>query len=141
MFQLNPRYNPPSLYLLKQKMEENYNIGIKSLISQLKTTSAISLTTDHWTSIANEPYIALTAHFIDEDFKLNQVLLSIEKTEQAHTSQNICLDLIKILDDFQIEKGKITSISSDSAHNISKALKLLGVPQVNCFAHMIHNAF
>ena len=33
-----------------------------------------SITTDHWTSMCNDNYGAITAHFIDSNFKLRSLL-------------------------------------------------------------------
>jgi hypothetical protein len=43
----------------------------KFRISQLVSGEYIALTTDHWTSVANESYLALTAHWIDANWVLN----------------------------------------------------------------------
>lgn len=50
---------------------------------------AVCLTTDGWTSIKNESYIGVTAHFIDENASLESVCLDCEKFEERHTSENL----------------------------------------------------
>lgn len=64
------------------------NKRIKHLINLLETHNrkkltaeinqeTVSFTTDHWTSVANQKYSALTAHWIDKEWTMNSVSLGI----------------------------------------------------------------
>jgi hypothetical protein len=41
-----------------------------------KTNQSVSLTTDTWTSVQNINYMVLTAHFIDENWKMHKRILN-----------------------------------------------------------------
>jgi len=41
----------------------------------MQKVKSLCLKTDAWTSIKNESYIAVTGHFVDEDFSSERVLL------------------------------------------------------------------
>lgn len=49
----------------------------------------VSITTDGWTSIKNEGYIAVTTHFIDNNCELKSYLLSCFMYSESHTSDNL----------------------------------------------------
>ena len=50
----------------------------------------ISLTTDIWTNDNSEPFLGVTAHYIDSNIKLQNKLLSFEFFDEKHTGDNIC---------------------------------------------------
>lgn len=63
-------------------------------VETLKTTTLgsiehLCLTADLWTSRANESYLAVTGHFITEEFELKTILLDCSNFEDSHTSENI----------------------------------------------------
>ena len=47
--------------------------------------SRVCLTSDLWTASTNEGYMCLTAHFVDEDWKLNNKVLSFCHMPPPHT--------------------------------------------------------
>ena len=57
--------------------------------SLLKSPSRVCLTADCWTSITSEGYICVTAHFVDENWKLNSKILSFRKMEPPHTGNEL----------------------------------------------------
>jgi len=97
----------------------------------------VSLTTDGWTSRTGEPYIPLTAHYLDGKFNLNCWILAIRSFEEAHTGPNIAIKLQKILLEWGLQNVKI-SFTTDNARNIVAAVK--SVPdwdRVPCFIHTL----
>ncbi|KAL5714914.1 hypothetical protein ACHQM5_016815 [Ranunculus cassubicifolius] len=74
----------------------------------------ISLTSDLWTSIANDGYISLTAHFIDSDWKLQKRVICFSYMPSPHTGNKICEKIHSLISDWGIEK-KLFSITLDNA--------------------------
>jgi len=66
-----------------------YNQAVDSVKNILAKTSAITLTTDSWTSICTQNYIAVTAHYIIEDFQVGSCLLDCFKFTERHTAENL----------------------------------------------------
>lgn len=58
----------------------------------------ISLTFDGWTSKIMTAYLAVTSHYIDEDWELHADLLSFEELDGSHTGENIAEVLYNIVD-------------------------------------------
>jgi hypothetical protein len=53
-----------------------------AVIKDLIGSNFFSVTTDHWTSISNDNYGAVTLHFIN-DFKVTTIVLSFEKHKRG----------------------------------------------------------
>ncbi|KAL4121559.1 hypothetical protein QTP88_014050 [Uroleucon formosanum] len=106
---------------------------------EMIVTEAISgcITTDCWTSRNNAGYIAITFHFIDNNFLLKSVLLSCHEFSDSHTSQNLSQKIKSIIQEWNLE-NKIIFAVSDNASNIQLALKILQIKHFGCFAHTLN---
>ena len=69
--------------ILKEKLEQN--------------KSRISFTTDIWTSPNQIEYMAITYHYIDEDFKLKAGLLDFFPFPGSHTGEDIGRMFVEVL--------------------------------------------
>ncbi|XP_042514460.1 zinc finger BED domain-containing protein RICESLEEPER 2-like [Macadamia integrifolia] len=78
------------------------SIRIRNLLNSF--SGRISLTSDLWTSITNDGYIALTAHYIDKDWVLHKKLLKFCIMPPPHTGIHICEMVSKILSDWGIDR-------------------------------------
>jgi len=63
-----------------------------------------SLTTDHWTSLANENYGAVTLHFIKEIY-LKTFILSCKKHENGAFAEEMVNQLVHDMDIWGLEKN------------------------------------
>lgn len=136
---LNPGYTLPSrktlskslLPILHNEIYDNVKNDIK------KNAMYVSITTDSWTSIKNENYIAVTAHFIDEECDLKSYLLSCFKYSESHTSINLKNELLRVIKEWGLE-NRITACTTDNAPNITNAIHLCNWRHVGCFAHSLN---
>jgi len=79
----------------------------------------ICLTSDVWTAITSEGYICLTAHFVDENWKLTSEILNFCRMKPPHTGVELESVIFYCLKQWGIDK-KIFSLTLDnaSANNI-----------------------
>lgn len=84
---------------------------------QLKDRN-LAMTTDNWTSIANEGYITVTAHFLDDEFVLKSRVLATVAMPERHTGVNIADRLVDIVGKFDIQASKIKSVVRDGASSM-----------------------
>lgn len=61
-------------------------------------------TTDHWTGPNNMTYTTLTAHYIDDDWKLQSACLDFKVFHGRMTGENIYNDVILVLNEFKGEE-------------------------------------
>jgi hypothetical protein len=91
--------------------------------------------------------MSITAHFIDENFKIQNVLIDFSLIPYPHGGQQIMEKLREIITEFKIEK-KLIALTSDNASNNIKAFKILKnwlknysseeIIHFRCFAHIIN---
>jgi hypothetical protein len=99
--------------------------------------SAVALTTDLWTSVNNHSFIAVTAHFINEDGKLTSVLMECDHFKERHTAVNIASFLMTLAGTWNLS-NKITAVVTDNAANMILAIELCKWRHVPCFAHTLN---
>ena len=63
----------------------------------------ISYTIDIWTSPLAKSFLAITAHFMDKEWKLQSILLDFVQIWGPHTGENIKNIFISCLENFKIQ--------------------------------------
>jgi hypothetical protein len=84
---------------------------VKGLLTEKfkNNDSLVSFTFDAGTSKAYDPYLALTAHWINSDFKVNNQLLAFREIVGDHTGANTGELVINILMDYRLcNKDKVS---------------------------------
>jgi len=114
-----------------------------------QVTSKFSLTTDIWTSptASKMPFMAVTGHWIDEDFQLKSILLDFVAVPGRHDGLRLAAIFQEVVDDYEL-KGKIIGVTTDNASNndtfITELLRqgYIDSPECNfrCFAHVLNLA-
>ncbi|KAK6186650.1 hypothetical protein SNE40_005936 [Patella caerulea] len=93
---------------------------------QLQEADTISITTDAWTSRATENYVAVTAHFIDNDWHVQNYTLETKQFSQSHTAENLAASLMLTISEWNLTRNERgPAIATDNASNIVKAVKLV----------------
>lgn len=93
----------------------------------------MSITTDGWTSVTNESFYAVTAHYIGSEGILTSTLLQCERFPDCrHNAANIADYLKKTFEKWDIS-SKIVAITTDNAAVMVAAVRHLG-----CFAHTLN---
>ena len=99
---------------LLQTTYEDYKVKIRGLIHEAK--GKFSFTTDLWTSPANEAFMAITAHWIDNNWNLLHITLDFSAMEGSHTGPNICKKFVEVLDAWGLT-NKVLGVTTDNASN------------------------
>lgn len=135
---LNPGYSLPSRKTLSTNLiPQQYKRVSEMVQSDISQATGVSLTFDSWTSIANENYIAITAHYIGESGDMKSSLLECVENSQSHTAVNLSEELNKCVEKWGI-RNKIVAVVSDNAANVKAAITLCGWRNIPCFAHTVN---
>lgn len=135
---LNPGYKLPSRKTVSESLiPQQYNIIREKLLTQISQEKMICLTTDCWTSINNQSFMATTAHFFIDDLQLQSICIGCDEFDDRHTSQNLSTRLLKQIEEWSIG-GKIVAIVSDNAPNITRAIRDCNYHGIGCFAHSVN---
>jgi hypothetical protein len=133
---------PPS----KNKVKDHFRVLEANIRqAQLVTTTGgfVTITCDHWTSVAKQSYCGMTGHWIDEDFKLHACTMGCWLHEGGSTAEDLRDDfLINLFKDckFDLKKVNIVACVTDTTGNMSKFGRLLeemGVSHIFCADHVL----
>lgn len=137
---LSPKYKIPSRKTVSNSLlPQMYQIAAQNVKYQLENVSAICLTTDGWTSITNQSFVAVTAHFINpkKDYKISTVLLGCTDFPQSHTGDNLVLFLKNTVAEWGLNQHVAAAVT-DNAANMKAAIEKCEWRHLSCFAHSIN---
>lgn len=97
---------------------QSTKLGAVSKMKAFIKGKYFSITMDHWTSLANENYGAITLHLID-DFKLLTFVLSCMKHENGCTANEMEKQLKSDLNQWELDKSLFVCCVTDSAANMN----------------------
>jgi len=97
----------------------------------------VHMTTDLWTSLANDAYISVTASYIvGDDWELKARTLANVGMEEHHTQANISTRLADIASTWQIEQ-KTKVVVHDGASNMKEIGSTNKWSDISCSAHKL----
>jgi hypothetical protein len=94
-----------------------------------------------WTGRNRQGFLGVTCSFLDKNFTIHEVILTIEHIRYPHTAQNISDTLFVILDDWSLRE-KTNVIVTDNGANMKRAIKEMNEINPNikwqpCVAHTL----
>lgn len=101
----------------------------------LEQAKDVALTGDHWTSVSND-YLGVTAHFMDEEWKLQSFALTVSKTEERHYAEACADRFLDVAKEWKI-KEKLSTLGTNIARDMVAAARLLPFEHLPCTAHSL----
>uniref|UniRef100_A0AAR2KWN2 BED-type domain-containing protein n=1 Tax=Pygocentrus nattereri TaxID=42514 RepID=A0AAR2KWN2_PYGNA len=136
---LDRRYNIPLRhYFSKTALPDMYEKAIDQLAASLACVEFYASTTDIWSSRTTEPYLSLTVHYINSEWKLCSSCPETSYLPEDHTGQNIANDLREFLQSWRLKEENQVCVTTDSGANVVKAVKLNNWSRLSCFGHRLH---
>ncbi|GBC30569.2 zinc finger BED domain-containing protein 4-like [Rhizophagus irregularis DAOM 181602=DAOM 197198] len=136
---LDPAFIMPDEKGIKKVIGNAYNYTLPALIKKIKLEAKnVSLITDMWTSRGGQEYIGITCSYIDSNFNLNEITLTVTNyVRYPHTAQHITESLEEILEKWNL-RDKVFTITTDNAANMKKAISNINaVEWQGCSAHTL----
>ncbi|XP_020267641.1 zinc finger BED domain-containing protein RICESLEEPER 2-like [Asparagus officinalis] len=122
---LNPEVKHISRNTTKADLLKLYQKEKRILKQTLKLVpSRISLTTDLWTSSTSDYYMSLTAHYIDEQWILQNKILALSHVSPPYSGAILVEKLFHLLKEWGIEK-RIFTVTLDNASYNDAFMKIL----------------
>ncbi|XP_034529154.1 zinc finger BED domain-containing protein 1-like [Notolabrus celidotus] len=134
---LDPNYILPTRQALKAMVEAKYETAKEKAKAKVEKAAAVSLTSDMWTSIHMDAYLAVTCHFVGENTRLDSVLLGVQAFPQSHTAENIACVKASMMEEWGIS-NKVTCMVTDGAPNMVACVKELKLLHHICIAHTLN---
>uniref|UniRef100_A0A3P9AS52 BED-type domain-containing protein n=1 Tax=Maylandia zebra TaxID=106582 RepID=A0A3P9AS52_9CICH len=129
-------YNLPSRGTIVSRLHTLYGDQRAQQSSKLVQVRNVALTGDHWTSVNNDNYLGVMAHFIDNDWTMQSFALTVSKTEERHYAEACADHFLNVANEWKI-KDKVTTLGTDSARNMVAAARLLPFEHMPCMAHIL----
>lgn len=124
---LNPAYQLPSRKHVSNTLSDaDYHSTATEVKEKLAKVDSACLTIDCWTSRAQEGYLAVTAHYVDNSFNLQTTLLQCRILSGPHTASNLSTELDEVINEWNLTK-KIQLVVSDNAPNVQNCIKDLNL--------------
>jgi hypothetical protein len=138
MKKVNPQFQPPCYQTFKQDLGYGYQTAKELMKVMLNTTcDKASITTDLWTSCAQNGYIGITLHYLTNQMELRDILLCVESIKYPHTGSHIHETIQNKLNEFNLV-DKITTAVTDNGSNMIKAIQeWKGAERIPCSAHTL----
>ncbi|KAH1081637.1 hypothetical protein J1N35_021398 [Gossypium stocksii] len=114
-----PRFHIPSRTTMTRDVYQLYldeRVKIKQLLRS--SCSRVCLTTDTWTSLQRVNYLCITAHFIDNDWKLNKKILNFCPISN-HKGESIGMVIEKCLLNWGIDKLFTVIVDNASSNDVA----------------------
>ncbi|CAI9272514.1 unnamed protein product [Lactuca saligna] len=109
-----PQFCIPSRFTVARDVSKLFLSETEQLRNTLKNLNCrIALTTDCWTSVQNISYMCLTAHFIDDNWKLHKRILNFQNID-SHKGKEIGKEIESCILYWGIEE-KLSCITIDNA--------------------------
>ncbi|KAK7910500.1 hypothetical protein WMY93_015184 [Mugilogobius chulae] len=134
---LDPNYVLPTRQALKAMVEARYMSEKEKVKAKVEKVAAVSLTSDMWTSINMDAYLAVTCHFVEEKVGLSSVLLGVQEFPQSHTAENIACVKASLMEEWGIT-NKVTCMVTDGAPNMIACVRELKLRHHLCIAHTLN---
>ncbi|XP_014293829.3 E3 SUMO-protein ligase ZBED1 [Halyomorpha halys] len=138
--ELAPLYTLPSVDTLKARLNEKYSALHCLYKEKFQTIPYFSITCDVWTNTMTcRSFLGVTVHFI-QSLRLNTVNIAVKPLSEQHTGEYLGDQLVKILDDWGINKKKIVAVITDNGANIVAAVNIVfgKGKHIPCFAHTLN---
>ena len=136
-------YGGPKLDLVYDQL---LSVRDDLLLSELPGVSVVAITFDHWSSRNNDPFIVVTAHYINKDFALRRLTLGLMHHPERHTSEHIADYLDSMVQNMPPLLDCTIVATIDQANNMksaiqkSKAVANLEDASLLCADHMLNTS-
>uniref|UniRef100_A0A0G4HGA0 DUF659 domain-containing protein n=1 Tax=Chromera velia CCMP2878 TaxID=1169474 RepID=A0A0G4HGA0_9ALVE len=139
---LDPRYDLPSVgkvqRLLLPTLKNEIILSIKDRLRKA-ATRRVSITLDMWSHSGKLGFLAITIHWLTENFEMDSASFLDPETTIYHGAEQIGEMVRKVLNLLRISLKEVLTATSDRGRNVVNAVELLGLPWVSCLAYAIHN--
>ncbi|XP_058874176.1 E3 SUMO-protein ligase ZBED1-like isoform X1 [Acipenser ruthenus] len=138
---IDKKYQLPSRkYFSETALPALYDDCREQVAEALTRVQFFASTTDLWSSQTTEPYISLTVHYIDPDWKLCTKCLQTSYFPEDHTGEAIAQGLRDALSAWGLREELQICITTDSGSDVVKAAQLNAWERLQCFGHRLHLA-
>ncbi|XP_026050112.1 zinc finger BED domain-containing protein 1-like [Astatotilapia calliptera] len=109
-------YNLPSRGTIVSRLHTLYGDQRAQQSSKLVQVRNVALTGDHWTSVNNDNYLGVMAHFIDNDWTMQSFALTVSKTEERHYAEACADHFLNVANEWKSPANAQELKAQEAAH-------------------------
>jgi hypothetical protein len=115
---LDQRFKLPTRQAISESILDLYSYQ-KEMVHTLLTTmtNKFAITTDIWSSCTNLGYLAVTLHWINEDWTTSKILLDMVPLHERHTGSYIAEKIFETINYYDIG-ARILAVTTDNASSM-----------------------
>jgi len=142
LYDLDSGFVISDVKLMKKIIHYAYNHTYFLIIQYIEDHAiSVNLTTDLWTARNRQGYIEVTCCFLNENFQLHELVLTVTYVRYPHTADHISDTLLELLDLWMLRE-KVNVIITDNGANMKRAIKDMNEISSNitwqpCTAHTL----
>ncbi|XP_059923557.1 E3 SUMO-protein ligase ZBED1-like [Gadus macrocephalus] len=106
---------------------------------KIQAANRVAITCDTWTSLSTQSYLTVTCHYIDTEWCLVSHVLQTTEVLTSHTATNLAGMLSGAIEEWGLT-SKTPAVVTDNAANMVRAVELMQLTHVGCFAHTLNLA-
>ncbi|CAN0271272.1 unnamed protein product, partial [Ascophyllum nodosum] len=129
----------PQRRVLIARMEELL-VDLQGSVATMLTGQYVSMTTDGWTSRANESYISFTVVYVNDDWKMVTLALSCSKKQGSTKGEDLAISIETMIKNHGLT-GHVVVCNTDCEPSMVKAGRILTddavLMHVGCTCHLI----
>lgn len=115
---------------------------IKKCITLMLENQYISFTCDKWTSLVSDSYFGITAHYIDKNWELKNLILNCSPTfNNGGTAVDLADEFKLVIDDFELKNNQLVAMVTDTEATMNLFRNLLkdqnSMIEIGCIDHLI----
>ncbi|GES74026.1 zinc finger BED domain-containing protein RICESLEEPER 2-like [Rhizophagus clarus] len=96
LIKLDPAFDIPNVKLIKQTIQNTYNHTLPLIQKFVKNNAiSVSLTTNMWIGRNRQKFLGITCSFLDKNFKIHEIILTIEYIRYPYIAKVACQNSIK----------------------------------------------
>jgi hypothetical protein len=120
-----PEFVVPGSQTMSKKVRVTFEEASEKIKNYLKSVEwKVSCTTDVWTAASHESYMVVVAHFVNESFQLDSVILDFVPLPAKHTGEVLASVFETIIDRFGL-KSRLLALTTDNAANNTTMVAVL----------------
>ncbi|CAN1756696.1 Putative AC transposase [Linum perenne] len=131
---LQPLFRVPCRNTIKKDILGMYEIERVKINKKIDANiGRIAITTDMWTATTQQKgYMAVTAHYIDNNWRLRNHLLQFIYVHAPHTADNLASRLFRCMMEWNVD-AKLSSITLDNCSTNDKMINIIKSKLVSSF--------
>ncbi|CAN1786445.1 Putative AC transposase [Linum perenne] len=131
---LQPLFRVPCRNTIKKDILGMYEIERVKIKKKIDANiGRIAITTDMWTATTQQKgYMAVTAHYIDNNWRLRNHLLQFIYVSAPHTADNLASRLFRCMMEWNVD-AKLSSITLDNCSTNDKMINIIKSKLVSSF--------